>query len=545
MPKDCPSPVSSLFVPVPKIILTACFIALSLTCPLTSMTSAYAATPVAKQAQAEQNQMNPEITVYNQNFALVKDYRTLSLNKGENTIMLDDVAGLIDPTTVHFKSLTAPQSVVVREQNFKYDLITKNNILDRMVGKKIKFRKDGVIKEGILLNPATSFAPQNTYYPRPGFGRGNNLNPTTNYEFAIKTDEGVLLTGLSDIIVDQVPEDLFPRPTLAWKLQSSQGGEHRSEVSYLTDGMSWNCDYVAVVNQNDSQLDLTAWVTLNNNTGATYENARLKLVAGDVNRVQPGGGSQNRVMAAKRMAVGAMESDGGGFKEENFFEYHLYTLQGRTTLANNETKQMTMVSANTIPVQKKYIYDPDRTQYVGWLSNQYYDGYYGTFNYYYNRPGGGLDTNPNKKVNTMLQIKNSEANHLGIPLPKGKIRVNKADSSGSLQFVGEDWIDHTAKDETIELYLGDAFDLVGEKKRTQYHRESDYVEETYEVKLRNHKKEAVTVQVFEHLFGDWSMKMTSPGMEYKKEDAHTVSIPVTIGPDQEVTASYTVRIKRT
>ena len=481
---------------------------------------------------------NPEVTVYNQNFALVKDYRDLSLKNGVNTVFFDDVAAKIDPTSVHFKSLTAPQGVTVLEQNFRYDLISKSNILDRMVGKTIRFRKDGVEKEGILLNPVTNYV-RNSYYN--GASYESNYSQNTTSEFAVKTKEGVLLTTLGDVIVDSLPEGLYPRPTLMWKLGASSGGTHHTQVSYLTDGLTWRCDYVAVISPNDDSLDLTGWVSVDNQTGAKYENAKLKLVAGDVRKLNPARNFRAAREMMAKSAINEVDAAAPQFSQEDLFEYHLYTLKDRTTVANNETKQVSLVSANQIPITKRYIYDPDRISYHNWLSSGWSDGYYGTYNYY-GRPGDAWSAAAYKKVNTLIVLKNSEQNHLGMPLPKGKIRVNKADSSGSLQFIGEDAIDHTPKDEKIELYLGDAFDLVGEKKRSRYRQESSFIEETYEVSLRNHKKSPVTIESTDHLFGDWTM--VSNSHPFKKSDSHTVVFPVVIPADGETRITYTVRIKR-
>ncbi|MBY0402363.1 MAG: hypothetical protein K2X66_00550 [Cyanobacteria bacterium] len=527
---------------MPQKHLTASFLAGT----LSLLSTAAFAIPAQAEAGHYERYKSPEITVYNQNFALIKDYRTIPLKQGDNSILMDDVAGLVDPTSVLFKSVSAPHKVTVKEQNFKYDLISRTAILDRLVGKTIRFRKDGVIKEGILMNPPTTYARDasygyNTYHS--GYGR-NNISPSTTSDFAIKTPEGILLTSLGDIIVDEIPEGLYPRPTLAWNIWSGQAGSHQTEIAYLSDGVNWNCDYVAQISSNDTSIDLQSWVTLKNFSAATFPNAHLKLVAGDVNRVSDGGPAGN-VFGDMRSKAAAMEAESsGGFKEEGLFEYHLYTLQGTTTLTNNEIKQLSLVSASNIPVQKRFIFDPDRSNYQKWLYQGWNDGYYGTYNYYANKPGTGAGTDTYKKVNVMVRFKNSEANHLGIPLPKGKIRVNKADSSGSVQFIGEDWMDHTPKDEWVDLYLGDAFDVVAEKKNTHYVREKDYVEETFQVSLRNHKKEAVTVEVLEHVFRDWTLVSSNAQSSYEKTDANTARFKIGMAPDQEQTLTYTVRINR-
>lgn len=477
---------------------------------------------------------SPELTVYNQNFALVKDYRPLTLKTGSNEVLMDDVAALMDPSSVHVKSLTSPRGVRVREQNFRYDLISRQNILDRMVGQKIRFTKDGKIREGVLLNPAT------TVHRYHGYGGAMSVGTGNSDSFAIQTAEGVLLTPLHDILIDTLPAGLYPRPTLLWHLEADKGGTHQAEVSYLTDGITWTCDYVAVLGDDDATLDLTGWVTLDNQSGANYPNARLKLVAGDVRRVSPQ--AEPMPMAvAERMMMKNQAADASGFQQEAFFEYHLYTLAGRTSVMNRETKQLALVSAAQIPIRKKYIYDPDAARYRGWRTHGWSDGYYGSAGYY-GRPGQGWDSDAARKVNTLIQFKNATENRLGMPLPKGRIRVNKADASGSLQFVGEDRIDHTPANEELELYLGDAFDLVGEKKRLTYREEPHAIEETYEIKLRNRKKSPVTIHAVDHLFGDWTVRTSSA--PYSKIDAHTIDFALTVPPDAERVLTYTVRVRR-
>lgn len=459
---------------------------------------------------------DPEVTVYNQNFALVKDYETMDLKKGRNVVNMDDAAALVDPTSVHFKSLTDPKGVTVEEQNFRYDLINKANILDRMVGQKIRFYRDKEIKEGILLNPATNIMRNQDYYGgRASYGSNGYSNMSTG-EFAVQTAEGILVTNLNDIIIDKLPTGLYPRPTLVWQLFADKPGSHKTEVSYLTDGMNWSCDYVAVISANDDKVDLTGWVTLDNNSGRSYDNAYLKLVAGDVRKLQSA--NMPVPMMMKADVMGAAESR-QSFQEESFFEYHLYTLSQRTSINNRETKQVGLVSAANVPVTKQYQYDPSPV--------------YRTY-----APNG----NSAGKVTTRIVLTNSVANQLGMALPKGKVRVNKADSSGSLQFVGEDQIDHTPKDEKIELYLGDAFDIVGEQKRTNYRQDNNWTYESFEVSLRNHKKVPVRVDVLGHPYGDW--RVTDNSLEFKKDNANQIRFSVSVPADGEQTVNYTVQTKR-
>ncbi|MEW5818684.1 MAG: DUF4139 domain-containing protein [Cyanobacteriota bacterium] len=464
----------------------------------------------------------PGLTVYNQNFALVKDYIILNLTNGINELEISDIASLIDPTSVTLKNLSSPESVIIKEQNYRYDLIDKSTILDKMVGKSIKFRKDNETKEGILLNPATANIRNASSYSSRNSGY-----------FAIKTPEGILLTSLGDVIIDKLPDGLYPSPTLAWKVDSNRNGNQNLELAYLTDGINWYADYIATVDKDDKQIDLTAWVTLDNKSGMSYNNASLKLVAGDVRKLKERRYKDQYLYA--NGAVGASKSFEEPFKEESFFEYHLYTLKDKTDVKNNETKQLTLTKAFNIPVTKKFIYDPLRNSYYNWINQGYY--YYRD-----NRPGSGRDTSKNNKINVILELKNSKSNHLGIPLPKGTVRVYKKDNSGDLQFAGEDQIDHTPEDEKIELYIGDAFDIVGERKAIEYKDLSKAIEVTFEFKIRNHKKQSVEVEIYERVFGDW--EITNKSQNYTKKDAHTIVFPVRIAAKGETTVTYTISVKR-
>lgn len=445
------------------------------------------------------------LTIYNQNFALVREQRDMTLAQGINYVSIVDVASQIEPTSVAFKSLTDPNSVVVREQNYQYDLISPDTILNKSVGKKVKVRQiiDGKMNEveGVLLSSAQN-------------GR------------VIQTATGILLNPSGEIEVQELPEGLVSTPTLLWKLEASKAGSHNTEISYLANGISWLADYVAVVDPLDKYIDMVGWVTLSNGSGATYENASLNLMAGDVRRIQPQYAPKGGVLE-----VGMAYDMAGGpqFTEKAFYEYHLYTLQGKTTVRNNETKQMTLMTAAQVPARKIYIYDGVKGWWNPWMVGSY-------------RPGESYDVSANKKINVLMEIANTKENHLGIPLPKGRVRVYKQEVDANQQFIGEDEIDHTPKDEKVRLYLGDAFDIVGEHTRTNFRRiSSNEVEESFEISLRNHKDSAATITVVEHLFGDW--KITQSSQKYTKKDASTVEIPVEVPKDGEVKVTYTVRTK--
>lgn len=448
------------------------------------------------------------LTVYNADFALVRETRTIDLNKGMTSIEVADVAVRIDPTSVLFKSLTAPDAVTILEQNYQYDLISPKNILNKSVGQRVTFTRfdsDG--------NPHTA--------------SGILLNPPKNGGTVIRADDGQLvLNPAGQVSLEKMPEGLHPTPTLNWLLNSSQAGSQEAEISYITDGVGWRADYVVLVNDKDTALNLAGWVTVNNQSGATYENAKLTLIAGDVRRLQP----ETRAKIAQSMemydAVYVSETQ---FEEKSFFEYHMYTMARPTTLARNETKQLSLLNASNAPVQKEMIYDGRGN----WWRNWWFPGRTGD-------PGGGYDTSDYHKVNVVLEVKNSKENNMGMPLPKGKVRVYKLDDTGSQQFIGEDEIDHTAKDEKIRLYIGDAFDVVGDYKRTNYKKiATNVIEESFEVVLRNHKDTEVDVKVVDHVWSDW--QVTQNSHKFTKKDAHTIEFPVKVPANGETKVTYTIR----
>jgi len=450
-----------------------------------------------------------EVTVYNTNLGLVKETRPFSLKSGVSELRVEDVAAQIDPTSVHFKSLTAPDAVTVLEQDFRYDLASPDTILNRYLGKEIELERvagrDGDKKEtikGVLLSNAG--------------GR------------VIQSGGKILINPEGSPVLPALPEGLLTKPTLVWKLNSSKGGEHQTELSYMTSGMSWSADYVLVVDKDDAKGDLTAWTTVVNNSGATYKDAKLKLVAGDVHRAPvPMAGKRMYALAAARSS---MAEDAANMTEKSFFEYHLYTLTRPTTLADNSSKQVEMASASGVPIKKLYVYDG--TENVQW-------NYFGDSGYW--DPNYGLQSG--KKVSVLLEFQNKKSEGLGIPLPKGRVRVYKKDDEGSLQFAGEDAIDHTPKDEKLRIKMGEAFDVVGERKRVDYSSDLNKrrFEETFEIRLRNHKDADATVTVVEHLYRWTNWKIVSSSEKYVKKDAQTVEFSVPVKKDGEAVVTYTVK----
>ena len=441
------------------------------------------------------------LTVYNGGFAVVREVRPLSLGRGLNLVRWEGVAALIDPTSLSIRSLTAPGALSVREQNYQYHLIGTQSVLDAAVGQRIRLIRtigdETVIEEGVLLS-------------QPGQGR------------IIRLDDGrVLVDPAGTVELAELPPGLLSRPSLLWHLQADRAGEHETQVSYMTGGITWKADYVAVVNDAEDRVDLTGWVTLDNQSGALYRDARLQLLAGDVRRVQ----DQMQVRGGRMQEMAAYaDAAAPPFQEEAFFEYHLYTLDGTTTLGQRETKQMELLSATDAGVRRRLVFDGG-----------------GHFYPVRRRPGDGGATEELSAA-IVLELENTEANSMGMPLPAGTVRVYKADREGRLQFLGEDRIGHTPRNERLRLYIGDAFDVVGTRRQTSERRLSDRVREyTVEVEVRNRKETAAEVAVVERIYGDWTMVDHSHAFE--KLDAYTVEFPLTLRADETATVRYTVRVQ--
>jgi len=443
------------------------------------------------------DQTGMALTIYNVNLGLVKDQRQIKLFKGVGDLRFMDVASQIMPTSVHIKSLINPDSLQVLEQNYEYDLLNPQKLLDKYVGKEVKLYSKNPYTEREEIVAATLLS--------------NNGQPI------FKIGDEITFGHPGRIIFPGVPENLNAKPTLVWMLENSLSSTQKIEASYLTNGINWRSDYVVTLNDKDDKADLSGWVTIDNKSGATYKDARLKLVAGDVNRVKDKHEYEDRMM---RVAEFAAKAAAPQFKEDSFFEYHIYTLERTATVKDNQTKQISLVSADDIPVKKELLY-------------------YGANYYYYNRY---RDAMSNQKIGVFVEIRNKKENNLGIPLPKGAVRVYKADKEGSLQFVGEDTIDHTPRDEKVRIKLGDSFDVVGSSKQTDWKKiASDSYEAAFEISLRNHKKEDVVVKVVEPVPGDWIMLNSSH--EYKKTEAFAAEFNIPVPRDKEVKLTYRVRMR--
>jgi len=439
------------------------------------------------------DQQSVSVAIYNSNIGLVKDIRLIDFKSGVQELKFMDVAAKIDPTTVHIKSLINESSLNVLEQNYEYDLLSPQKLLEKFVGQKVQLATINPETKKEEIVEATLLSTQ-----------GGNI---------FQIGDKIHIGHPGRILLSKIPENLISQPTLVWMLENKLSRPQKLEASYLTSGINWKADYVAVLNKLDTLTDLTGWVTIDNRSGATYQNALLKLVAGDIHRVQP----EIKMDYARPMAAAKEASP--QFKEESFFEYHLYTLDRRTTIKDNQTKQMTLLDANQVPLKKLFIF-------AG--SPQYY---------YYQNQGS-----QKRKIGVFLELENTKKNNLGIPLPKGTIRVYKEDKDGSLQFVGEDRIDHTPKDEKFKIKIGEAFDVVGERVQTDYKRlGSNLFEVAFEVSLRNHKKEDIQVLVEEPIPGDW--EMLSNTHLFEKLSAHLIRFDVPVPKDKEVKVKYRIRFK--
>jgi hypothetical protein len=449
----------------------------------------------ASQTSSEADRKSVSITVYNQNFGVVREVRELStLGTGTVSLEFRDVAANIQPQTVAIKSLSAPGAIQVLEQNYRYDLLTPQTLLEKYVGKKIRTYR---------------------YHEATGKEEAADAELLSVAEQPILRLNGEVTFGYpARYAFPQVPDNLIAKPTLVW-LVASQKPAQTVEVSYLTQNLNWSADYVLVVNEQDTQAALQGWVTLVNQSGASYRNAQLQLVAGDVNRVQ-----NARPYVQSKSSMSAAGPAPGGFSEQGLFEYHMYTLGRPTTVLQNEQKQVSLLEADGIKVDKKLIF----------YGQQYwFRGQYG-------------EVQSNQKVGVFLDFQNEEKNKLGIPMPKGTLRVYKADKSGARQFVGEDQIDHTPRDEKIRVKLGEAFDVVGDRKQTEYRVLGNCsAESRWEIELRNHKDTAIEVEDSEPVGGDWTVLESS--QPYVKKDAGTFTFNVKVPARGKTKVTYRVRLR--
>ena len=447
------------------------------------------------------DQQSVAVTIYNQDLALVKDTRKVNIKVGLNALALRDVSAQMRPETALLRSINAPGSLTLLEQNFDFDLLTPHKMLEKYVGKTV-----GIVK----VHPTTG-------------------TETIEQAQVLSANDGVVLkmgnrieTGLPGrVVFDDVPANLRDRPTLVTQINNKGATDQTVELSYLTGGLGWKADYVAELNDKENMLDLSGWVTLTNTSGASYKHAKLQLVAGDVNRVQ----QQMRPMV-KAIRMESMAADAAApMAEESLLEYHLYTLDRPTNIMEAQTKQVALLSASGVPVRKELLLQG---------ADYYYQGQYG-------------EIGTKMKVGVFVEFDNKEASKLGMPLPRGVLRVYKKDSKGNAQFVGEDNIDHTPKNETVRLKLGEAFDVTADRKQTDFkllpnpQKGHSAYESAYELTLKNAKKEKVTVTVQEPIGGDW--KIVSESAPHTKANSHLALWKIDIPAEGSTTLTYRAQVK--
>jgi len=474
---------------------------------------------------------DPALTIYNQNFAVVRD--TVPLKAGVNDVTFADTTAHLEPDSVILRDPSGKVALQILEQNYRNDPVSQDLLLSLFEGKTIDFlvKEEGkpdqtiqgkIIRSGYVLHSQEAMQRygQQYYQQQAATAYGATGQPV------IEVD-GKIQFGLpGQPIFPSLGDDTILKPALTWKLAAGAPAKLDAQLAYITEGMSWEADYNVVAPEDGDLLDITGWVTMDNQSGKTFENAKIKLMAGDVNRIQNQNQPQQFAMAR---AISAMPTP--EVTQKAFDEYHLYTLPNATTLRDGETKQVEFIHASGVKAEKIYVYDGLQ---VDWNR-------YGGYNPQAIRENQEFGTESNTKVAVMREFKNSEANHLGLPLPKGRLRFYKQDDN-QLEFIGENVIDHTPQDELVKVYTGNAFDLVGERTRTNFKVDNGnaWADESFEIKLHNHKKEAVEIRVVEHLYRWTNWDLTAKSDPFTKTNAQEIEFRVPLKPGEEKTVTYKV-----
>jgi hypothetical protein len=475
----------------------------------------------------------PSLTIYNQNFAVVRQEIPLDLKFGVTSLRVTDITMHLEPDSVILRDPSGKRPVQVLEQNYRADPVSESLLLSLYEGKTIDFlvqrgEKQEVVPGKIIRS---GYVPHNSW-AMSRYGQ-QYYQAQASYaqvsEQPIIEIDGKVRFGLPGTpIFPALADDTILKPTLQWLLASDKPGLLRAEFSYITGGLSWEADYNIVAPEKGDAVDVIGWVTMDNQSGKDFENASIKLMAGDVNKIQPG--QENRLYDYA-MVAGTAGRMVAPVSEKAFDEYHLYTLARSTTLHDRETKQVEFVRGANVATKQLYIYDGakiDSNRYGGW-----------NIETIRNNAEYGTESNP--KIWVMREFSNSETNHLGMPLPKGRVRFYRRNDDGQMEFTGENVIDHTPRNETVRVYTGNAFDLAGERRRTDYKLDLNkhMLDESFEIKVRNHKKEPVDVRVVEHLYRWITWDIPVHSAQFKKTDSKTIEFPVTIAPDEEKTITYT------
>ncbi len=473
---------------------------------------------------------NTALTLYNQNFAVVREQIELDLIEGENQIEFSGITAHAEPNSVILRDLSGKNNLRILEQNYRADPVSQNLLLNHFEGQEIDFLSGTNMVRGKIIR--SGYVPHYSAMNRYGNQYANRQYATTqgSGQPIIEVDGQLRFSLPGQPLFPTLGNDSILKPTFNWLLHSDRAGKTEAELCYVSGGMSWEADYNIVAPENGNQVDLIGWVTMDNQSGRTFENAKIKLMAGDVEKLQPGG----------MPAISGMRGGLGGFDksspqavtEKTFDEYHLYELARTTTLRDRETKQVEFLRAAGIESQNVYIYDGvkvDQNRYRNWrYENIRRERDYGT------------ESNP--KVWVMREFKNTKENGLGLPLPKGRVRFYRRDTDGQLEFTGENLIDHTPKDETVSLFTGNAFDLVGERARTNYQIDTskNTLDESFEIKLRNRKEnDTVEIRVVEHLYRALTWEIAESSHIHLKTDSNTTEFRIQLKPGEEKTLTYT------
>ena len=459
----------------------------------------------------------PSLTIYNQNFAMVRDTVPLDLKAGVNPVTFSDITAQMEPDSVVLRDPTGKVQLQILEQNYRNDPVTQDLLLSLFEGKTIDFVTKGDAKPDVTVQGKII---RSGYVPRSAGGGSSQPVIEVN---------GKIQFGLpGQPIFPSLGDDTILKPMITWQLNADAPGKLSAELGYITGGMKWNSSYNIVAPEVGDIIDVIGWITMDNQSGKTFTNAKIKLVAGDVNKIQP----PTEMRVVQELSSVSAPGAAPQVTEKAFDEYHLYSLPRETTLHDGETKQVEFIHASGVKSQKVYTYDGIDVQWGMYGSSTNMQGF---------RDRADFGGESNTKVAVTREFKNSEANHLGIALPKGRVRFYRKDGD-QLQFTGENLIDHTAKDELIKLYTGNAFDLVGERKRTDFHVDSanNGASESFEIKLRNHKKEAVEIRVVEHLYRWTNWQIQDNTAPFVKTNAQEIEFRIPVQPDEEKVLSYQV-----
>jgi hypothetical protein len=478
----------------------------------------------------------PSLTIYNQNFAVVRQPLPLDLQRGANEVRVTDITAHLEPDSVILRDPAGKRAIQILEQNYRADPISQGLLLSLYEGKEIQFLvkkqdKDEIVRGKIIRS---GYVPHQSGLQR--YGQEYAQRQMTYSQGApgqpiVEVNGKVRFTLPGEPLFPSLADDTILKPTLHWMLETDRAGKLDAELSYVTGGLSWEADYSMLAQTEGEAIDVIGWVTMDNQSGRNFENAHIKLMAGDVSKIQRED-SRRAVYAYAASEIGGM---GGAppVSEKAFEEYHLYTLSRETTLHDRETKQVEFLRAEGVQAQRLYVYDGakiDLSRYRGYsMENLRNEREYGT------------QSNP--KVWVMREFKNSKENHLGIPLPRGRVRFYRRDDDGQLEFTGENLIDHTPRDETVRVYTGDAFDLVGERRRTNYQIDTsrNWLDESFGIKLRNRKQEGtVEIRVVEHLYRWITWEIVEKSNTFLKTDSQTAEFRIQVPAGEEKVVTYKV-----